>query len=261
MNRNTWTVNEAHAWDLSVPKSQTRREVEFLAWSFTTFADRKVKKVLDLACGTGRLALALAEKGYDITGIDRFPKTLERARENAEKRSLRLKLVRTSLQEINVEGPFDAAYCVQALYYLSNEEELSNALTKIQFIIRPGGILIIDTGNFMSIFGIFQRVRKMQARGKDWWVKRTVIHKIDDVNNLCYHTEHNIMKVNGRIHKWRETHVLRMWTFPELRVQLANHGFTKIHLFGQQKARTKEATDHAPRLVLVATRSRNKNPP
>lgn len=257
MNRNIWTTKEAQAWDLSVPKSQTKREVGFLTWSFSTFADRKVKKVLDLACGTGRLALALAAKGYDVTGIDRFPATLKRARENAEKRSLQLKLVQTSLQEVNVEGSFDAVYCVQALYYLSNENELSGALTKIESLIRPGGILIIDTGNFISIFGTYKKVRKMSAHGEDWWIRRTVNHKIDDVNMLFYHMESNVMKIQGKIRKWRETHVLRMWTFPELRVQLTNHGFSNIHLYGQQKARAKEATDHAPRLVLVATRSRN----
>jgi SAM-dependent methyltransferase len=257
MNRNIWTSAEAEAWDLSVPKSQTRREVGFLTWSFSKFSDRRVKKVLDLACGTGRLALALAEKGYDVTGIDRFATTLARARENAERRSLQLELVQTPLQEINVEGPFDAVYCVQALYYLSNEDELSTALTKIHSLIRPGGILVIDTGNFMSIFGIFKRVRKMQSQGRNWWVKRTVTHRIDDVNNLCYHTEHNVMKVNGRVRNWRETHVLRMWTFPELKLQLTNHGFTNIHLFGQQKAGAKEATDHAPRLVLVTNQSRS----
>jgi 2-polyprenyl-3-methyl-5-hydroxy-6-metoxy-1,4-benzoquinol methylase len=254
LNDKIWSKNEAEAWDLVVPKRQTVREVNFLTWAFRQYADRRVKIVLDLACGTGRLAIELASRGYNITGMDKFDDPIAKARENAAKRSVDIEVVKSSLQEMNIHGNFDSAYCVQALYYLLNEQELSKFLKKLHSILRPGGLLIIDTGNFISMFGSYEKVRTLKNSGKNWQVSRRIANRIDDVNMLFYHVEHSTMTVGGKTKRWNETHVLRMWTFPELRAELLTHGFTKIHIFGKQKAGSKEANDHAPRLVIVAKR-------
>ena len=255
MNSKIWTVNEAEAWNLAVSRSQTTRELGFLIWAFKHFANRDVKTVLDLACGTGRLAIEMAAKGYNVTGIDKFPATISKARANAENRSVKVRFIRTSLQELKLSGHFDAGYCVQALYYVLNEEELSLTLDKLKSLIQPGGILIIDTGNFISIFGKYKEVRTQNRHGRNWEMKRRITYNVDDVNMLFYHNESTKMKLDGKTRKWKETHVLRMWTFPELRRQLLDHGFSNLHLFGQQKAGVKEATTRAPRLVIVAKRT------
>ncbi len=255
MNDRIWSDNEAESWDLFVRPSQTKREIAFLTWAFERYADRNVNKVLDLACGTGRLALELAARGYDVTGVDRFASMLSRAREKAETRSIKINLVRAPIQKFILKDHFDAAYCVQALYYILNEQDLSGMLTKMKALIRPGGIFIIDTGNFISIFGTYEKVRSFNRRGKNWQIRRRVANKVDDVNMLFHHIESTVMKLNGKTRSWKETHILRMWTFPELRIQLLEHGFSNIRLFGQQKAGSKEATWHAPRLVIVAKRA------
>ena len=47
-------------------------------------AQRTGAPVLELGCGSGRLVLALAQAGYDVTGVDNLPAMLERAREKAQ---------------------------------------------------------------------------------------------------------------------------------------------------------------------------------
>jgi SAM-dependent methyltransferase len=255
-NQKIWTTNEAEAWNLDVPRSQTVREVGFLIWAFRRFGHGDVHEVLDLGCGTGRLAIELSAKGYAVTGVDKFPAMLEVARQNAEAKHVKLSLFRTPLDELKITGQFDAAYSIQDPFnYVLEEEELSNSLTRLRSLLQPGGVLVVDMMNFASLYGRWKETIIKDNKGDGWSVHRRVSHRVDDVNMLWYHSTINRMELGGRTKQWKETHVLRMWTFPEFRSQLIAHGFSNIHLFGELKAGTKEATTHAHRLVTVATKS------
>jgi len=160
------------------------------------------------------------------------------------------------LSELRVSGLFDAAYSVQDPFnYLLQEGELSNSLARLKGLLRPGGILVVDVMNFASLYGSWKKVLRQTIKGKNWTVSSVVSHDVDDVNMLWYHRLAARMVLDGRTRRWKETHVLRMWTFPEFKRQLIANGFSGVRLFGSLKAGAKEATTHAPHLVMVATRS------
>src|ERR1041384_5742366 len=52
-------------------------EVDFLVHSFNRFARRKVRRVLDIACGTGPHLIRLADRGYEMSGLDLSPVNIE----------------------------------------------------------------------------------------------------------------------------------------------------------------------------------------
>jgi SAM-dependent methyltransferase len=67
------------------------------------------RRVLDLGCGSGNWAIALAKRGWDVTGIDFVPKALRRARRRADEEGVRVKLIRgdvTELRERDVGSEF-----------------------------------------------------------------------------------------------------------------------------------------------------------
>ncbi len=252
----TWSANEAEAWNLAIARERTAREVGFLLWIFKRFAHDEVHEVLDLGCGTGRLAIELSAKGYAVTGIDKFATMLKVARRIADERQVKLRLSRTPLNELKITGRFDAAYSVQDPFnYILDEKELSKSLARVKALLRPGGLLVVDIMNFASLYGRWRRVLKQTDKGKNWTISSVVSHEVDDVNMLWYHRLATRMVLDGRTRHWKETHVLRMWTFPEFRSQLIASGFSDIHLFGRLKAGVEEATTHAPHLVMVAARS------
>ena len=239
-----------------IPRERTAREVRFLQWAFGRFAHRDIHEILDLGCGAGRLAIELSANGYAVTGIDKSPAMLKIARRNAEGREVKLRLLRSQLSELKITGRFDAAYSVQDPFnYVLEEKELSNSLAKLHTLLRPGGVLVVDIMNFASLYGGWKKVVRKTIEGDSWTVSNVVSHEVDDVNMLWYHRLASRMVIDGRTSRWKETHVLRMWTFPEFKSQLVANGFSDVRLFGSLKAGIREATTHAPHLVMVATRS------
>lgn len=65
------------------------------------------RRVLELGCGTGRVAIPLAEAGYDVTGIEAEPDMLARLEQKQYPRE-RLKIVRADARSFHLESLFDA---------------------------------------------------------------------------------------------------------------------------------------------------------
>ena len=140
--------------------------------------------------------------------------------------------------------------------YVLTEEELEKSLARVKSLLRPGGLLVVDMMNFASLYGNWAEGMINDSKGDNWSIHRRISHRVDDVNMLWYHTTTNHMELDGKSREWKEEHVLRMWTFPEFRGHLLANGFSDVRLFGELKAEAEEATTHAPRLVIVANRSR-----
>jgi SAM-dependent methyltransferase len=251
----TYSPNEAEAWNLLIPRSQTIRETRFLIWTFRKFAIIPVHRVVDIGCGTGRITLELTREGYDVTGVDKHSSMVRVAKRNARRAGLSIRFSRGSLETLGLKGRYGAVYSIQDPFnYLLTERSLTQALSRIHNLIRPGGVLVVEVMNFASLYGRFKKQYNTSARGKGWALQRRVRHEIDDVNMLWYHHESSALRLNSKLRRWSETHLLRMWTFPELRTAIEAQGFTKVRLFGKMKPGIKEAGRNANRLVIVANR-------
>ena len=87
-------------------------------------------RVLEVGCGRrGDLTLALADAGFDVTGIDPEAPPGERFR-------------RLKLEDLGADdGPFDAVVASRSLHHVA---DLDVALDRILDLLRPGGVLVLD---------------------------------------------------------------------------------------------------------------------
>ena len=104
----------------------------------------KPKLVLDLACGTGNFTIPLAQKGYDMIGVDSSAEMLAIAKDKAGADSSILYLCQ-DMREFELYGTVDACICmVDGLNYLLEEEALLQVFRLAKNYLNPGGLFIFD---------------------------------------------------------------------------------------------------------------------
>ncbi len=103
-------------------------------------------EILELACGTGSLALSLAElECYNITGTDLSPAMVEVAREKAARFELNIDFFPMNFLNINLPKKFDCIYTVfDSVNYLKKKSEIKSFLENTYKSLKPGGLLIYD---------------------------------------------------------------------------------------------------------------------
>jgi ubiquinone/menaquinone biosynthesis C-methylase UbiE len=105
-------------------------------------------RVLDVACGHGRHALPLAQRGLRVTGLDSSERSLEHARRAADGAGVEIEYVHGDMRELPWTSEFDAAINVYTAFgYFADESEDERALRAVARALRPGGSFFIDTFN------------------------------------------------------------------------------------------------------------------
>ncbi|MEA2425120.1 MAG: hypothetical protein QOH13_1530 [Thermoleophilaceae bacterium] len=123
----------AWAYDLVVPSPGAPQAAE----TARLLAGRKT--VADVGCGTGRHSLALAEAGFDVTGIDASADMVAVARERAPGVSF----VVADLLGWTAPMGFDGALCRGVLNDITEDAERQAALDALFRMLRPGGLLVL----------------------------------------------------------------------------------------------------------------------
>ena len=102
-------------------------------------------RILDLACGHGRHAVPLAERGYQITGQDLSEVFLDLARADARARGVTVRWVHGDMREIPFVDEFDAVINIfTAFGYFESDTQDKLVLHQVHKALRPGGHFLLD---------------------------------------------------------------------------------------------------------------------
>lgn len=104
--------------------------------------------VLELACGTGRLTLALAGAGIDVTGLDISAPMLALARKKAAKEGLKAVFVRGDARSFRLERRFRLIFIpFNSMQHLSDRASLERFFASVRAHLSPGGRFMLDVFN------------------------------------------------------------------------------------------------------------------
>ncbi|RMF71512.1 MAG: class I SAM-dependent methyltransferase [Planctomycetota bacterium] len=131
----------AFGWDPGV-------EVEFLEQSFQRFAVEPVRRVYEPFCGTGRIAIALAQRGYEVTGADILPTVIEYARKRADEQGAAVEWCAADVCGFCPSQPVDAVVSLIDSFRHLAPKAAHAAVERFSAALRPGGLLIlgVDVG-------------------------------------------------------------------------------------------------------------------
>lgn len=99
--------------------------------------DRPPGRALDLACGTGRNSVLLAERGYNVTAIDISPRAIKLAEHIAREKGLRINWIVADLDNYVIHGRYD-------LIVISFFSVNKNMVPAIIDALKGGGILLYE---------------------------------------------------------------------------------------------------------------------
>jgi len=150
--------NYAPQYEKEVFTQNTTQEVNFIIEELNV---PEGSHILDVGCGTGRHAIALAQNGYRVTGVDISPAMLNEARKSAAKLGVDIILIESDAQEISFSQEFDAAICLceGALSLLGSEDDPYEHDVKIlENIFRS----LKPNGRFITtVLNAYRRIRML----------------------------------------------------------------------------------------------------
>ncbi|HKB20781.1 MAG TPA: class I SAM-dependent methyltransferase [Gaiellaceae bacterium] len=118
------------------------------AWQelLSRLAGRPPRRVLDVGCGTGFLALRLGELGHEVTGVDLSPQMIDRARGKAEQEALQIEFRAGDATALaDADGTYDLVVGRHLIWNLPHPER---AVAEWLRVLRPGGRLALVEGKW-----------------------------------------------------------------------------------------------------------------
>jgi len=132
-----------HYYDLAF-RSETKREADFIEAVCRKYCSFRVRRMLEPACGSGRLICALAARGYRMTGLDTCGPALEYLRRRLKRRGLKASLLQADMSDFRLATPVDAAFCTfNSFRHLLTEQQAQRHLECVAGCLRPGGVYIL----------------------------------------------------------------------------------------------------------------------
>lgn len=236
----------AHIYDIINSERHYEAWADFAEACFDKYLTNRPELVLDLACGTGTLTAILAERGYDMTGIDLSPEMLSVARERCPENVL---LLLQDITAFELYGTVGAVTCsFDSLNHLTRKGQLERTFSLVHNYLDPDGLFIFDMNTpnrFEKEYG--KNSYQLEAETdngravfcnwqNDYSEKRGICHFYLSVFT---EEEAGTELYSRRDEEWQE----RCYTRAEIEEKLTAAGFEICGVFGNTKMKRAAAGD------------------
>lgn len=184
------------------------------------------RAVLDLCCGPGRFAIALAKRKYAVTGVDRTRYFLSKARAKARAAGVRIEWVRQDMRDFVRPDAFDLALSMFTSFgYFDDKDEDLRVLARVLESLRPGGAFVIETIGKERLARIFAPAVVELLPNDSLILQR---HEVfDDWTRM---RNHWTLIRGSRAKTYTFHHTL--FSGQELRTRMEQVGFVDVRLYG-----------------------------
>jgi ubiquinone/menaquinone biosynthesis C-methylase UbiE len=201
-------------------------------------------EILDLACGHGRIANRLAQRGARVTGLDVTPLFLEQARRDATALGLDAEYVEGDMRSLPWDdGRFDRALNWFTSFGYFEDDDNRRVLREAHRVLRPEGLLLIENNNLAGLLPRWLPAIVVERDG-DFSIDRTTFEP-----TTGRATTDRVLIRGGRVRRFSFS--VRMFIAVELRDWLLDAGFVAVDFYdGEGAALTAEGR----RMISIARR-------
>ncbi len=221
---------------------QIAREVDFVEDSLGI---ERGGTVLDLACGTGRHAVELSRRGYEVVGFDLSLAMLARAGDEAQDRDAKLNFIQGDMREMTFDEQFDGVYCWNTSFGYFEEEKNAQVIDRIHRSLKSEGLLLLDVVNRDFL------IRQSPSLA---WFEGDGCVCMDEMNvdfiTSRMKIKRTIMLDDGRSREIEYS--LRVYSLHELGRILHEHGFKVCEVSGRIATPSVFFGNESPRTIILA---------
>jgi len=180
--------------------------------------------ILDIACGTGTLAIELAQSGHVVHGIDSSPEMIRIAKSKSKSKSIKLSNLLFDVQDMtrfNVDGKFDLVTCTyDSINYIRKLNDLREMLFRVASVLHERGLFIFDSNTKQLYLSHSDETYKRELNGHSF------------IQHCSYDSTRNVATtVFSFSDGTYEIHKQRPYDYDELGPLLKHAGFHVVHLF------------------------------
>lgn len=210
-------------------------------------AKRHGGPILELACGTGRVAIPLAREGLEVTGLDLVGSMLEQAQVNSEAEGLEIEWVEADMRYFSIGKKFPLIICPsQSMSRILTVEDFENCLSRVKEHLTPAGVFIMELYNpSMEILGQgedrapFLEYEHPDGDGTVWVNVSSTYDTATQIQHLTLH--YSLPEVKEQ----PTEHInIRMYFPQELEALLKYNGFEVVEKYGDFEGKGFESGDN-----------------
>lgn len=176
----------------------------------------KPELVLDLACGTGGLAVELSKRGYDMIGSDLSVDMLEEAREKVIEEQQNVLFLQQDMREFELYGTVQSIICTcDSLNYLLKLEDVEKVFQLVDNYLDPEGLFVFDINTeykYKEILSDNVFADTYEDAAFIWQNEYDAEQKINE-----YMVTFFIEEDEGRYQRYEELHMQKAYCIQEIR--------------------------------------------
>ena len=225
---------------------------------YRNFAEICGGKILELACGSGRVLIPLAQDGHEVTGVDSSAAMLALARTQIEAADIaaRCTLEWQNIITLHLEQKFRLAFIALGSFaHIITRKEQMQALKAIYAHLSPGGTFIIDISNsdarYLEELGGHMLHQATSQRDDGTFLTHFLSPATATDRHLLelthFYDEHS---QGGTIHRTTVTTHLYLFERTEMELLLEQAGFIVKDVYGDYDLSSYQL--ESPRMICIA---------
>jgi SAM-dependent methyltransferase len=133
-------------YDIAFSFKDIVKEVNFFEECIKRFSKVKVRRGLDIGCGSSPYMLELVKRGYSFTGLDISEVMLAYSLEKARRAGVKIEVIHADMRNSRTKKSFDFAFCMLGSLDVETNKEFLAHLDSVAACLKEGGLYLLDGG-------------------------------------------------------------------------------------------------------------------
>lgn len=137
--------NQAKYYEIAFSFVDSKKQVELFKKFINKYSKIKVKRVLDLACGTALQLRELAKSRFEAVGLDSNPNMINYLKNQSILNNLKIEAIKADMCRFKLKQKVDFAYIMMgSIIYTKNNDLFSSNLDSVANSLKGGGLYLIE---------------------------------------------------------------------------------------------------------------------